>query len=399
MTVKTASIVISLLGLAVAPPATQAGSLSDALARHSERDVKLLRAQRDDVAARCTLGAVYARRNDLPRAALYLTACTDATLPEEVATAIARIARELKQKLRASDLSVLDVVTRPEAMTAEVDALPGETFTTPATLYLEPGRHTVRATKDGVTLTTTITTHKHTVSVIILGELPRKPVVPTDASVDFSQDNARESQESGPPPDVVHPNILPTKYQRGMSIVVADSSNPNAIEDPLAVRETMPVDRAYWLGVRVGGGMFDDGAAAARAGMSLAATARFTLAGNLFAAVRVDWSRRGGSAADTAIEVLGGNAGVGVTVLERRQLAVALIGQLRGDLRLTDTRRASEGMTTPVSRAGASVAAGIELALPRTPFTAGVRFEQGLTPLVADARDRAILVELGVDLR
>ena len=50
-------------------------------------------------------------------------------------------------------------------------------------------------------------------------------------------------------------------------------------------------------------------------------------------------------------------------------------------------------------RAGVTAAAGVELALPRSPFTAGLRFEQGLTTLVPGARDRAVLFELGVDWR
>jgi MFS family permease len=49
--------------------------------------------------------------------------------------------------------------------------------------------------------------------------------------------------------------------------------------------------------------------------------------------------------------------------------------------------------------AGLGIAVGAELALPSSPFTAGLRFEQGLTDLLAGARDRALLLELGVDLR
>jgi len=55
--------------------------------------------------------------------------------------------------------------------------------------------------------------------------------------------------------------------------------------------------------------------------------------------------------------------------------------------------------TTPVHRAGYSLAAGAELALPTTPFTVGLRFEQGVTELVPGARDRAVLAEVGIDLR
>ncbi|CAN5707236.1 hypothetical protein BH11MYX3_BH11MYX3_39080 [soil metagenome] len=52
-----------------------------------------------------------------------------------------------------------------------------------------------------------------------------------------------------------------------------------------------------------------------------------------------------------------------------------------------------------VNRTGASAAASVEVAFPATPLTAGVRFEQGLTALVPGYRDRALLVELGVDWR
>jgi hypothetical protein len=98
------------------------------------------------------------------------------------------------------------------------------------------------------------------------------------------------------------------------------------------------------------------------------------------------------------VDALGACAGLGTIVLgaasPRSHLALALLAQLRADLRLADLRGA-----TPVRRAGLSVAAGVELALPSTPFSVGLRVEQGLTDLVAGARDRAVLAEVGVDLR
>jgi hypothetical protein len=148
--------------------------------------------------------------------------------------------------------------------------------------------------------------------------------------------------------------------------------------------------------------MFDDGAAAARPGLALGLAGRYRLGDAIFVAARADWSRRGGevmagaaSGATGAIDVLGASAGAGATVARSRAgLALALIGELRGELRLTDQRAAA-----PVRRAGLGVTAGAELALPSGPFTLGVRYEQGLTELVAGARDRAVLVEVGIDLR
>src|SRR5207237_428855 len=121
--------------------------------------------------------------------------------------------------------------------------------------------------------------------------------------------------------------------------------------DPMATHAEQHVSRATWLGLRVGGGMFDDGAAAARAGLALAATGRMQLSCDLFAAARLDWSRRGGG---DGIDVVGASAGVGSTVVDNRTIAIALIAQLRGDVRLASLR----GMT-PVDRMGASVAGGI----------------------------------------
>src|SRR5262249_38684974 len=98
------------------------------------------------------------------------------------------------------------------------------------------------------------------------------------------------------------------------------------------------------------------------------------------------------------VDVIGASAGAGMTLIGssslRSHLALALLGQLRTDVRLTDRR---DGM--PVGRAGLGIAVGAELALPSSPFTAGLRVEQGLTDLVAGARDRAILAEVGIDLR
>lgn len=104
-----------------------------------------------------------------------------------------------------------------------------------------------------------------------------------------------------------------------------------------------------------------------------------------------------------AVDVLGASAGLGATIAggaaarDRRAAlgpALAVIAELRADLRLADARAGE-----PVHRAGLGVAAGVELALPRTPLTVGLRFEQGVTELVAGARDRAVLAEIGVDLR
>jgi hypothetical protein len=376
-----------ILALVVAGAATaEAGPLVEAITRHSEADVSTLRAQLPDPATRCTLGAVYAKRNDLSRAMLYLEGCLDAALPDDIASEIARTVRDTKKKVRESELAELHITTQPEGMTATVDVLPGETLTTPAVVWVKAGPTTVRVRgTDNVELASTTTTKPYSRSMVMLEAPVKTAGQPRTQSVSFEDENAAE-QTSGPPPDIKRPSMI-----RGKLRGEAGPRLGPELDDPFALRGT--TGPRPWFGLRVGGGMFDDGATAASYRPSVAGAARFRLTDAVFLAPRVDWSRRGGSAA-SAIDTVGASVGAGTTLVAQRALAVAVIGQLRGDLRLADARE-----MVPVRRAGASAAASVELAFPSTPLTAGVRFEQGLTELVAGARDRALLLELGVDWR
>jgi hypothetical protein len=399
-------IVAGVLGLGALATPAKASPLADALARHGDAEVAALRARRDEVAARCTLGAIYARRNDLPRAALYLTGCQDAALPDDLAGPVRQIVRDVKRRLDASRLSALGITSQPEGLTAEIDALPGESFTTPATVWVAPGDHQIRASLAGQSWTRRVTTEPRKDTLVTLETgLDAKPPPPKVTAIDFVEDDGGELGEhhTGPPPDQKHPPLTKDKY-RG----IPDEPSGDALDDPLAARAAPAAERDVWLGARLGAGLFDDGSAAARAGIALALAGRYRLTEAMFAAARADWSRRGGEVMTGTVDVLGASAGVGLTVLgrsaprasaqptsaPRSDLALALIAQLRGDLRLTGQRDAA-----PVRRAGVSVAAGAELTLPATPFTVGLRFEQGVTELVHGARDRAVLAEIGIDLR
>jgi hypothetical protein len=386
------SIAVALV--AIATPVT-AGTLAESIARPDAAAVKALRGQRADVAARCTLGVVYAKRNDLPRAALYLSGCDDATLPGDIAADVARTLREVRSKLEASQLSKIEVVTKPAGMQVEFDALPGETFAAPMTVWAKAGRYELRGTLDGNTYKTIVVigAHERGTGYLDASSAHKPPAAPKTQQADFSDENAVEKQTSGPPPDLEHPNMTPGKYRGEIAQLV----NENELADPLATRSIARPHRRDWLGFRLAGGMFDDGAASARAGIALAATARHALAGSVFLAGRLDYSRRGGGG--EPVDALAANAGAGITLLggrDRDRAALAALVQLRGELRLGSDTHA---MMDTVSRGGLGAAAGLELALPATPITAGLRIEQGLTPLAGDARDRAVLLELGVDLR
>lgn len=371
--------------LVLASAAAGASPLTDALSRHSDKDVAALRGK-TDLPSRCTLGAVYAQRNDLSRASLYLSGCADAELPGEIAGDVARIDRDLQKKLRESDLAMIEVVSNPAGMTAVITAMPGEPFITPMKLYLEEGDYEVEGTLDGIVVKNVVHAVKRSRGAVVLdagGAIVGGKVV-KNGNVDFADEGGGGGeQHAGPPPAVKHKNLMNEKYVNGIKAVATAEPNPNALEDPFAVQQPhrASTPRSWILGLRIGGGMFDDGASSARAGVAVAGAHRFMVARNTFVATRLDWSRRGGDRTD----VIGASAGVGVNVTE----GVAALAQLRGDLRFG----------AMVERVGVTAAGGVELSLPRSPFTAGVRFEQGLTELAAGTRDRAMLLELGVDWR
>lgn len=342
-------------------------------------------AEPGDPATRCARGVELAARDDLPRALLYLTGCDEAALTDDLARDATRALRDVKQRLRASQLSELQIVTTPPGLVIELDALAGEKLRSPVSVWVAAGTHTVRAAGDGIAIQNTVTTEPFSRATLLLDAGTRPPASPTDGSVDFTEENALE-QTSGPPPDIEHPSLMSDKY-RG----IAGPRVGPELADPLAIRAA-PRARP-WLGLRVGGGAFDDGETPVAVRPALAATARFALAERVFLAARLDWSRRGG-AADVAIDAVGASAGAGYTLLARPQLALAAIVQLRGSLHFADTR---DGM--PVNALGAGAAAALELAFPRTPLSAGVRLESSFTELVPGARDRALLLELGVDWR
>lgn len=377
--------VFAALTTAVAGGVAAAGPLSDAVARS---DTASLRAQLPDPAARCALGAVYAKKKDLPRAALFFTDCEEIALPEDISADVARLTREVKKQLRESEMSQLAIVTNPAAMTAELAALPGEALITPITVWVKAGSHTVTATFAGMTYKSTVTVQPYARGSIYIdgSAAAATPGAPRDGKADFNDENVLEKTD-GPPPDVKRGSMM-SKKQLG---ILEPRSGPE-LADPLAIAPP-PAPLPMWLGVRLGGGMFDDGAATARVRPSVAAAARYLVSDRAFASARIDWTRRGGKA-DDSIDSMGVSAGAGYTVLDAHAIGVALIGQLRGDLRFADSRAQMS-----VARTGATAAAELEIAFPTTPLTAGFRFEQGLTELVPGYRDRAVLVELGVDWR
>jgi len=378
-----------MVGLGIAANAN-AGVYADAFAKSDKGAIATMRDKQDDVAARCTLGAIYAKKNDLSRASLYLTGCSDTELPEEISATVARASRDVTKRLQESELSRIVISIKPESatLTAQITAIPGERFAVPATIWVKGGTYELEATDGRLTYkqTVTVATFSRT-SALIDAEAKHTLKEPKTGKADFREENAIESHQQGSPKAVKRDSLMSKKY-RGIAEAPAPGTQLEDPLDPLTLRRAPRPPRDLWLGLRIGGGMFDDGASDARIGGAVGATARYAIAPRYFLSGRFDWSRRGGG----SVDVLGASAGAGATVIDG-SIGVALIAQLRADLRFG----ADEMMD--VNTVGASAAANLELTLPSTPITAGIRFEQGLTEILPGARDRALLLEVGVDWR
>ena len=368
-----------------------AGSLADAIARHAPADVDALRAQLPgDAAIRCTLGAVYAKRGDLSRAGLYLTDCDDAALPAEIGAPIGKLVVETRKKLRDSDLSVLEIVTKPAGMAAEISALPGDLVTTPATVWIPAGSYAVTATLAGRTIANHVTTSAHSRSVVYLEDKAPAATVVKAGKADFTDEPEPADRHTAPPPPVKHGSLM-SKKLRG--IADPDAAGPQ-LDDPLALVDDPPppAPPALRLGLRAGAGSASH-TGGSRLGPSLALEGHLVLAGEakpLELVARADWSRRGGD--DGKLDALGATVGVA------QVLAAPDTAWLSAGLGLRAEHRLGDAMAV-ASANGVGAVASVELALRRLPVVVGARYEQGLTALVDGNRERAVILELGFDLR
>ena len=326
---------------------------------------------------RCARGVELAHKGDLPRAALYLDGCAS---DDAVAAA-----NEVQKKLRASDLSAIAIVTTPAGLDVESTAMPGETITAPATVWAKAGTYDVRVTKDGRIYAQSVKLEPHSRATVVIDVPAPKPVVVHDHAVTFD-DNAAEPQQSGPPPDLKHPSLMPCKFTTAGCTAAGAQ-----LDDPLADQVYGPHDAAttpWRVGLRVGGGIAHVGSLA----MSLGAAGTVRVAPRLAATARIDWTRR--ESGMQGLDALAASAGV-ATPIAVTDLAMLTAGlAARGELRFGDTfdERA-------VRSAGLAADATFDVVLRQMPIVVGARVTQGVTPLVADARETAVLLELGLELR
>jgi hypothetical protein len=366
----------------------------DAIAHH---DLEGLRAQLPSPAAKCGLTIVYAQRRDLLRAALYLDGCDEATLPDAIRDDLSRALRKLRKELKDSELTELYIDTRPAGLVGEIDALPGEHFTTPITVWVPAGTHVVKAASATQTFTNSITTKRHSSGHIFLDAGRPAIAAPKPGVVVFGEGGGDVGdKQDAPPPDLKHPTLLPNKYVNG------GTTGGEQIDDPLAVRENRiapPYPPSFRVGLRVGAGAFGH-SGGSRIAPSIALVTRMAAPWEAVGAyrpfelgLRIDWSRRGGD--DGRFDEFAASVECDKVIAATDAAWIAIGLALRGDLVRIGTMIGA----LPLHGPGVSAAASIDLALRDLPIAFGVRYEQGVTELVDGIREHAILVEAGFDYR
>ena len=324
---------------------------------------------------------MYAKKGDLSRADLYLYKCdeVDADIGDDVARAV----RDTAHALRDSDLAGIDVVSHPDGLPAEVDALPGDRFATGRTVWVPAGHRVVHVWQDGKQFDNSVDAKARSRGPLVfeLGAPPPPP--PKDHAVDFGQDDGPvDAPTEGSPPDLKHDKMK-------IDLVDAHASpGGEQIDDPLAVREHA---RAWRFGARLGGGVFDQTGGSARLGPAVAALATLPLADRIAVDLRADWTRRGSDATDA----IGLTIGPSITIARAAGFDVRAGAGLRGDVRLESTT-IDMMSSNAVNIHGAG---WLEVPLHRAPIAFGLRYEHGLTALGSGVRDSAVIAEVGFDLR
>lgn len=337
-----------------------------------------------DAPERCTQGLDYAAKADLPRASLYLESCNTDALDADTARNVARTKADVAHKLDASKLSAMSIVTTPEGLVAETDAMPGERFTTPATIWTKAGDYKVNVAIDGATLdagkgmTTTATLDPFSRRMVLIN-VPTKKAAPKDGKVDFNDDPNAQAAHSGPPPKVQHGTMLPKKY-----IQPSAPSGPQ-LDDPFALQDD---GRTAWrIGARFATGVYMHEGTSTGPAFAVAGHAERMLDGPVTLATRLAWAHRD-------VDAIGLDAGVGFRVLSTDVLVLTVGAALHGEVRLQDTLAMQ-----PVSRVGIGGAASIDMSLLTVPLALGLRAEPGFTELVPGARAHGLLLEVGYDWR
>jgi hypothetical protein len=337
-----------------------------------------------DAPDRCTQGLAFAAKQDLPRASLYLESCNTDALDADTARAIRTTKADVAHKLDASKLSAMTIITTPDGLVAETEAMPGERFTTPATIWAKAGDYKVNVALDAATLdagkgmTTTATLDAFSRRTVLIN-IPVNKAAPKDGNVDFNDDPNAQAAHSGPPPAIKHTTILPKKY-----LQPGTPSGPQ-LDDPFALHDDGSL--AWHLGARVGGGFYLRNGSNAGPALAVSALAMRSLGGPVALTARVGWSHR-------EIDAIGLDAGVAFRLAGTSAFVLSAGAALHGEVRVQD-----ELAMQAVSRVGLGGAASLDLSLLSVPIVVGLRLEPSFTELVPGVRAHGLLLELGYDWR
>ena len=326
----------------------------------------------------CKLAVDYAAKNDLPRAGLHYEACEQRDTEE---------LRGLARRLDHSELARI-VVSTDAGVAVEISALPGERFD--AAVWVSAGSYELRGTApDGTVFTMPVEVKPYSRGTIIFDvPKPKTPPAPKVVTVEVGAGGGDVGDvQDGPPPDIKHPTLLPKRYRDGGTV------GGDQIDDPLATRVPGIADGASArarIGLRIGLGVASASDTATAFTLGVAGSRQ--LAPGLRAVARVDWSRR--SHEMGRLDAIGASGGIAARVATAAAFALDASASLRPELRLGDTF-----MGRDVHRVGLGADLGLDVILRGAPLVFGLRADQGVTRLASGTRERALLVEVSVELR
>ena len=285
------------------------------------------RAAADD----CADASAALKSGDLTRARQLVDACPDGD-PAHA---------KVDKAIAAKGYSQVTIVTKPEGLAVALDQRPELAVKGGDELWLPAGTYTFTA--GGMQSTVQVKKAAH---AVVLLEVPDAKPPPSNGTVDFGDEGGGEVV-NGPPPKIVHPSLIPDRYQK----ILNAKPRENALEDQPAIPGPRWPDRAFAIEAGLG-------------------DSRSALAISAAAIVRVDWLQleaawlRRGVGDELALPALARH-----WLFESDDVKVSGGVGGQGELRLDDG----------VSRFGVSAIASLDAELRHTGAIVDVRGELGST--------------------
>lgn len=320
-------------------------------------------------AADCAEARALAKRGDLTRARLLVDACPD----DDVARAA------IAKALEARRYSPIEIVTKPAGVAVAIDARPDVAIKGGDEVWLPAGTYTFTA--GGMATTIAVKQGAH---AVVLLEVPGAAPSPRNGAIDFS-DEGGGSVVNGPPPKIVHPSLLPDRYQRALA---SSGSTDSGLDDSdPRVSDGTPIDPARpRFGLVVG-------LAGVATGFDVHAYARTRTAGGWALVGEAGWDRRSAVQMGTrasfdqlVVPVLGSRRLIEGTI------AIDAIAGAQLEVRLDDRVGGAS-----LGRLGGSAIGGFDVeVLDRLPLHGEVLVEYGLGSVGDAGHLVAVVAHVGV---